>query len=103
MWEIRAFVEAATQKHKVCVFSKSWCPFCVQVKQVFGAYELADEELAIFELDEITEGAALQAVLEDMTGQRTVPNVFVRGEHVGGCDDTMRLQQQGALAGMLEG
>ena len=49
------------------------------------------------------EGAALQAVLEDMTGQRTVPNVFIRGEHVGGCDDTMRLQQEGALAPLLEG
>lgn len=55
----------------------------------------------MFELDEIAEGAELQEVLEEMTGQRTVPNVFVRGEHLGGCDDTMRKQQDGSLAALI--
>ena len=32
-----------------------------------------------------------------MTGQRTVPNIFISGKHIGGCDDIMRAQQSGEL------
>lgn len=47
------------------------------------------------------DGSALQAALHDWTGQRTVPNVFIGGKHVGGCDDTVRLHQEGKLVPML--
>jgi glutaredoxin len=36
-----------------------------------------------------------------MTGQRTVPNVFIRGKHIGGCDDTIKLQDSGKLLSKL--
>jgi glutaredoxin len=36
-----------------------------------------------------------------MTGQRTVPNVFIGGAHIGGCDDTMALKKSGELRKML--
>lgn len=35
------------------------------------------------------EGSAIQSALQDLTGQRTVPNIFVNGKHVGGCDNTL--------------
>lgn len=39
----------------------------------------------------LDEGQNIQEVLLEMTGQRTVPNVFVNGTHVGGCDQTFQV------------
>jgi len=39
----------------------------------------------------------MQGVLADMTGQRTVPNIWVNGKHVGGCDATMAEYSSGEL------
>ena len=48
------------------------------------------------------EGEAIQAALADKTGQRTVPNVFINGNHVGGCDDTLKLHADNNLMAALQ-
>ena len=53
------------------------------------------------ELDTMGEGADIQAELLAMTGQRTVPNIFVKGEHLGGNDDLQAAAQSGRLAELL--
>ena len=56
----------------------------------------------VHELDEMGEdGAALQNALLQMTGQRTVPSVFVKGTHLGGNDDTQKAAREGKLQEML--
>ncbi|RYG60254.1 hypothetical protein EON64_19440 [archaeon] len=47
------------------------------------------------------EGSAIQAALQDLTGQRTVPNVFVNGKHVGGCDNTLAAIASGELQKLI--
>ena len=47
-------------------------------------------------------GSKVQAVLANLTGQRTVPNVFVKGEHLGGCDNTLDALNTGEFERMLE-
>ncbi|CAA0820186.1 Glutaredoxin-C2 [Striga hermonthica] len=47
------------------------------------------------------DGSELQAALFEWTGQRTVPNVFIGGKHIGGCDATTNLHNQGKLVPML--
>merc|ERR550517_1381580 len=49
-----------------------------------------------------TEGPALQAALAEKTGQRTVPNSFINGEHIGGCDDTFKLHSENKLLPMVQ-
>lgn len=44
-----------------------------------------------------------QNALQEKTGQRTVPNVFVQGKHIGGCDDTFKLHAQNKLIPMMQG
>ncbi|KAJ1825876.1 hypothetical protein LPJ56_002460, partial [Coemansia sp. RSA 2599] len=41
------------------------------------------------ELDQRKDGGAIQDALLSITGQRTVPNIFANGYHIGGCDDTL--------------
>jgi|TARA_B100000513_G_C11811418_1_gene155690 glutaredoxin 3 len=53
------------------------------------------------ELNEREDGAEVQAALAELTGQRTVPNVFIKGQHLGGNDDTQRANRDGTLLKML--
>lgn len=49
----------------------------------------------------VDNGSDLQAKLLAKTGQRTVPNVFINGKHIGGCDDTSKLFSSGQIKTML--
>ena len=60
------------------IFSKSYCPFCNEAKSVFK--ELNAEYKSI-ELDNIEDGDKIQKELFELTGQRTVPNIFINGTH----------------------
>ena len=78
--------------------SKSWCPYCAQCKALFD--DMSQPYTAI-ELDKREDGEQLQAALLALTQQRTVPNVFVAGQHVGGNDDTQQAARSGKLAALL--
>ncbi|XP_042476170.1 glutaredoxin-like [Macadamia integrifolia] len=80
------------------VFSKSYCPYCTRVKQLLS--ELKATYKAI-ELDVETDGGDIQSALSEWTGQRTVPNVFIGGKHIGGCDATVAKHQEGKLVPLL--
>lgn len=56
----------------------------------------------VFELDKMGNGRDIQATLVRMTGQRTVPNVWVKGKHLGGNDDTQAAAASGKLQEMLK-
>jgi len=92
-------IQEATAANVVVVYSKSWCPFCAKTKALFD--EMGQPYTAI-ELDQREDGDALQAALLEITQQRTVPNVFVGGQHLGGNDDTQQAARSGKLAAMLE-
>uniref|UniRef100_A0A0E0KSM3 Glutaredoxin domain-containing protein n=1 Tax=Oryza punctata TaxID=4537 RepID=A0A0E0KSM3_ORYPU len=82
----------------VVVYSKSYCPFCVRVKKLF---EQLGATFKAIELDGESDGSELQSALAEWTGQRTVPNVFINGKHIGGCDDTIALNNEGKLVLLL--
>ena len=92
--KITAHIESAD----VVVFSKSWCPFCMQTK---GLFETLQVPVTYIELDELADGADMQMELAQMSGQRTVPNVFIKGTHLGGNDDTQRAARSGKLQELL--
>ncbi|XP_037086398.1 thioredoxin reductase 1, cytoplasmic-like isoform X2 [Pollicipes pollicipes] len=86
--------------NKVAVFSKSWCPFCEKVKNLLKTNNIPFEA---YELDLSEDGAAIQDALLERTAQKTVPNVFVNGQHLGGCDTTLQAHADGRLRAMLNG
>ena len=53
------------------------------------------------ELDKTNDGAAIQDELQAMTGQRTVPSIFIAGKHVGGCDSVHKLHEEKKLLPMV--
>ena len=86
------------QENQVAVFSKSYCPFCEQVKELLRSHKIP---YAALELDLIDNGPAIQSILFDRTGQKSVPNVFINGRHLGGCDKTVEAHADGKLQAML--
>jgi glutaredoxin 3 len=68
------------------------------VKQLF---EKLGASFKAIELDVESDGSEIQDALKEWTGQRTVPNVFINGKHIGGCDDTMALNNDGKLVSLL--
>jgi len=91
-------VDHLVASHTVMVFSKSTCPFCTKIKNMFEDLKIKIECL---ELDQIASGAEIQAALLEKTGQRTVPNVFINGQHIGGCDDTLKLAAEDKLLPLI--
>ncbi|KAF9052357.1 glutaredoxin, partial [Hymenopellis radicata] len=89
--------------NKITVFSKSYCPYCRQAKNLF-ANKFPDAQIGIVELDERDDGSDIQNYLAEKTGQHTVPNVFISksDKHIGGCDDTMALDRKGQLATLIK-
>ena len=82
-------VKKVVESNKVVVFAKTFCPFCKKAKALL---ESLNVDFATIELDELGElGQAVQASLQEMTGQSTVPSVFANQEHLGGSDDLAEL------------
>ncbi|KAI3970475.1 hypothetical protein MKX01_024122 [Papaver californicum] len=82
----------------VVVFSKTSCPYCIQVKKLLS--ELGATFKAV-ELDRESDGGETQSALAQWTGQRTVPNVFIGGNHIGGCDSTTGMHKARKLVPLL--
>jgi glutaredoxin 3 len=80
----------------VKIYTTAVCPYCVRAKQILKAR-------GVVELEEIrvdTDPAQRLKMME-LTGRRTVPQIFIGQTHVGGCDDLMALDARGGLLPLL--
>ena len=99
-------IRSKNAENPVIVYSKTYCPYCSEVKALFAKLNVPAK---VVEIDSLADADAVSAALADVTGRRTVPQVFIGGEHVGGCDDTVAAlgpkngEHESELARMLEG
>lgn len=84
MNSLKSEVSGQIQSTPVLVYSKSYCPYCDEAKQIL---QRGGVEAVVHELDQIANGSDIQNALKTLTGQNTVPNIFIGGNHVGGCSD----------------
>jgi glutaredoxin 3 len=82
----------------VKMYTTAVCPFCIRAKQILKAKGVATiEEVRIdMEPDE-------RMKMMEITGRRTVPQIFIGDTHVGGCDDLIALDGRGGLVPLLNG
>ncbi|ETW86753.1 glutaredoxin [Heterobasidion irregulare TC 32-1] len=97
---VKDFVNDTIAQNQVTIFSKSWCPYCKRAKGLFAS-DYSDVKVKVIELDERDDGDAIQAALLELTGQRTVPNVFINKKHVGGSDAVYALHAKDGVAPLL--
>eukprot|EP00106_Octopus_bimaculoides_P012620 XP_014780062.1 PREDICTED: thioredoxin reductase 1, cytoplasmic-like [Octopus bimaculoides] len=95
---LKEIINDYINKNKVMIFSKSTCPFCTKAQQIFDTLGVEYKKI---ELDQIENGDNIHSTLKEMSGQRTVPNIFINKKHIGGYDDTAALHKSGQLLEMI--
>ena len=93
------FVKSENESHQVVVWSKTYCPYCKETKKLLKS--MKGVEMVVHEIDNEKDGYRLQQELYRLTGQRSVPNVFVNNKHIGGNDDTQSAYKNGTLQDLL--
>ena len=81
---------------KVEIYTTSSCGFCVRAKRLLELKKVAFEEISIDR-----GGESRAQMLQRANGRSSVPQIFIGGTHIGGCDDLMALEMDGKLDAML--
>ncbi len=80
----------------VTMYTTQVCPFCVRAKALLKQRGVEQIKEIRIDLDPVQR----QHMME-ITGRRTVPQIFIGETHVGGCDDLIALDQRGGLLPLL--
>jgi len=80
----------------VKMYTTAVCPYCVQAKRLLKSKGVEQIEEIRIDIN-----PQERATMMEMTGRRTVPQIFVGSTHVGGCDDLVALDSQGGLLPLL--
>ena len=80
----------------VKMYTTAVCPYCVRAKQIL-------KSKGVDQIEEIRVDTDPQArdQMMNITGRRTVPQIFIGATHVGGCDELVALDGKGALMPLL--
>ena len=78
------------------IYTTPYCPYCVRAKRLLERKGVRYEEIDVAGDDEA------RTDLAERTGQRTVPQIFIGEEHVGGSDELYALEQEGKLDPLLQ-
>jgi glutaredoxin 3 len=81
----------------VKMYTTAVCPYCIRAKQLLNAKGVAHIEEIRIDTD-----PEARAHMMEITGRRTVPQIFIGDTHVGGCDDLVALDSKGGLMPLLQ-
>lgn len=91
-------ITGANCMQTVKIYTTGSCPYCIHAKQLL-------KQRGVTELDEVRVDMSPdeRKVMTEITGRRTVPQIFIGSTHVGGCDDLVALDGKGGLMPLLNG
>ena len=81
---------------KVVMYSTAVCPYCIRAEQLLRSKGVTEIEKVRVDLQ-----PEMRVAMMEQTGRRTVPQIYINGEHVGGYDDLASLNHAGELDGLL--
>jgi glutaredoxin 3 len=81
---------------KVEIYTSPFCGYCHAAKKLLKERGVEYEEICV-----MMNGERRQEMMARAGGRRTVPQIFIDGRHIGGCDDLMALDRTGGLAPLL--
>ncbi|MEM8640360.1 MAG: glutaredoxin 3 [Cyanobacteria bacterium P01_G01_bin.54] len=79
------------------IYTWTWCPFCIRAKALLDQKGVDYTE---YSLDGDEAGRAQMA--DRSNGRRSLPQIFINDQHIGGCDDLYGLEQAGKLNPLLQ-
>lgn len=81
---------------KVEIYTSPLCGFCHAAKRLLNSKGVSYEETNV-----LTKPGKKPEMIERAGGARTVPQIFIDGTHVGGCDDLYEMERAGKLDPLL--
>ena len=81
---------------QITVYSGPMCPYCDKAKALLKRKNVAFEDFNV-KSDEVK----LSEMLERSGGRKSIPQIFIDGRHIGGCDDLYALENAGKLDELL--
>ena len=98
-------VSKLVSEEPVVLFALEWCEFCWSVRKLFArvgiAYRSVDLDSVEYQSGDL--GGKIRAVLADRTGAKTIPQIFIGGEHIGGCTELFDAWRDGSIQRRLSG
>jgi glutaredoxin 3 len=82
---------------EVIVYTTSSCPYCVQAKRLLDRKGVPYTEI------DVSADAEKRGEMMRASGRRTVPQIFIAEQPIGGFDELYELEQSGRLDGLLQG
>ncbi len=82
---------------KIEIYTTMLCPYCYRAKKL-----LSQHGADFTEIDVMAEPDCRREMIERAGGRRTVPQIFIDGRHIGGCEDVYALDAAGKLASLLQ-
>lgn len=80
---------------EVIIYTTPVCPYCVRAKHLLQRKGVDYQEI------DVGHDHAARLALMERTKRRTVPQIFINGEHIGGCDELYALERAGELDAKL--
>ena len=80
----------------VTIYTRGWCSYCAAAKELLTRKQVTFEEIDIEQKPE-----ARSVMIERAGGRSSVPQIFIGGQHVGGCDDLHALEKTAKLDALL--
>ena len=100
------FLDQATHdpENPVVLFALEWCEFCWSVRKMFAEYEIPYRSIDLDSVayQEDNRGGKIRKAIEQRTGLKTIPQIYVGGKHIGGATETFDAAKDGSLATLLE-
>tara|TARA_Y100001968_G_scaffold279789_1_gene275931 strand:+ start:4354 stop:4617 length:264 start_codon:yes stop_codon:yes gene_type:complete len=78
------------------IYTWQFCPFCIRAKALLNAKQVHFTEYAIDGDEEARRQMAIKA-----DGRKSVPQIFINGQGIGGCDELYALEESGQLNQIL--
>ena len=87
----------STPSGRIEIYTTLFCPFCIRAKQ------LLDSKGVMYYETDVTARLSLRKAMTERAGGRTsVPQIFIDGQHIGGCNDLLALERSGQLDRLLQ-
>ena len=104
--EAARFLEQVTHdaKNPVVMFALEWCEFSWSVRKMFKTYEIPyrSVDLDTVEYQKDNWGGDIRTAIHDRTGQKTIPQIYIGGTHIGGATELFDACRDGSMQRLLE-
>ena len=87
----------STPSGKIEIYTTLFCPFCIRAKQL-----LESKGVTYYDTDVTARLNLRKAMTERAGGRTSVPQIFIDGQHIGGCNDLLALERSGQLDRLLQ-